>query len=301
MESWGKVGRDVVKKLEGVTDENAIKDLALATVSKIRQHSETPAKRENARKSISREIHKVFPNRRTKADCYYHDPKGKEDQGKWRHLIFKYLKLDSTDYDAIGGEERAEWKAQQTKPTEQQSEQSTEQNQLTLENMSIEQLQLDAETTSILENALEQSGMGLPQFIQQAVRVYAKTIMGKTHRHAEDLTTVSTQELLTGDAYKTHPGRARELVGRAIRAIKLYNSSPQIGSNADRWCITQSAIARLTGAKAKTIGEILEKQYKDDIASYNKTYEFTNYTNRKPGKNIEEVIKLAELVPSGLD
>jgi len=30
-------------------------------------------------------------------------------------------------------------------------------------------------------------------------------------------------------------------------------------------------------------------------------YGFTDYTNRKPGKKITDVINLAELVPTGLD
>jgi uncharacterized FlgJ-related protein len=140
--------------------------------------------------------------------------------------------------------------------------------------------------------------MQLPQFIQQAVRVYAKTIMGKTHRHTEDLTTVSTQDLLTGDAYKTHPGRAEVLTKRAIQAIKYYNANVA-AENAFRWCITQSAIAKLTGSKPATIGKILE-QYKVEIETHNQTYGLNDYSNRKRDKKIED-LNFAELVPSGLD
>lgn len=297
MKSWGEVGREVVGKLEKISDEESIKALALETITEIKQHSESPAKRENARKSISREIHKIFPNRRTEAECYYHDPKGKKTDPKWRHLIFKYLKLDTADYDAIGGEERSQWKAQQAHQVEPQTEQPTKQNQLTLENMSIEQLQLDAETTEILENALEQSGMDLGQFIKQAVRVYARTITGKTKKRSEDLANVPTDKLLNDPSFNTHPGRAEELTKRAIQAIKYYNANVAT-ENADRWCITQSAIAKLTGSKPATIGKILE-QYKDEIETHNQTYKLNDYSNRKRDKKIED-LSFAEYVPDGL-
>jgi hypothetical protein len=56
--------------------------------------------------------------------------------------------------------------------------------------MTIEQLELDADTRQTLENALLQSGMALPDFIQQAIKVYAKTVTGKTRKQSEDLATV---------------------------------------------------------------------------------------------------------------
>jgi hypothetical protein len=289
MVSWGEVGREVAGKLEKISDEESIKALALETIKQIKELSQTPAKRENARKSVSREIRKTYPNRQTKAQGYYHDPSGKAELGKWRHLIFKYLKLDSADYDDIGGEHRADWKAQQV--------QSKSTQQLTLENMTIEQLELDAETTTILENALEQSGMELAQFIKKAIMVYAKTITGKTKLRGEDLANVPTDTLLNDPSFNTHPGRAEELTKRAIQAIKYFNANVAT-ENTDRWCITQSAIAKLTGSKPATIGKILE-QYKDEIETHNQTYGLNDYSNRKRDKKIED-LNFTEYVPDGL-
>jgi hypothetical protein len=142
--------------------------------------------------------------------------------------------------------------------------------------------------------------MALPNFIRQAIKVYAKTITGKTRKQSEDLTTVSTDKLLNDPTYSTHPGRAEELTKRAIKAIKYYNANIAT-EKADRWCITQSAIASLTGSRATTVGKILE-QFKDDIDSHNQTYDLDNYSNRKRGKpSIEETIDLTELTPDGLD
>jgi hypothetical protein len=166
--------------------------------------------------------------------------------------------------------------------------------------MTIEQLELDADTQQTLENALLQSGMALPDFIRQAIKVYAKTVTGKTRKQSEDLATVPTDKLLNDPTYSTHPGRAEELTKRAIKAIKYYNANIAT-EQADRWCITQSAIASLTGSRASTVGKVLE-QFKDDIESHNQSYGLDNYSNRKRGKpSIEETINLTELTPDGLD
>jgi hypothetical protein len=142
--------------------------------------------------------------------------------------------------------------------------------------------------------------MTLADFTRQALRVYAKTITGKTRKQSEDLATIPTDKLLNDSTYSTHPGRAEELTKRAIKAIKHYNANIAT-SKASRWCITQSAIASLTGSRASTVGKVLE-QFKDDIESHNQTYELDNYSNRKRGKpSIEETINLTELTPNGLD
>ncbi len=277
--SWGKLGKELAKKLEGTTDRHTIEALGQITIQEIKD-SESPEKQSNALKMVSREILKTFPRRESEAECYYYDPAGKADLPKWRHLIFKSLTLDRAD--------------------EQPTEKSTEQVLPTLEDMTIEQLELDADTQQTLENALLQSGMALPDFIRQAIKVYAKTVTGKTRKQSEDLATVPTDKLLNDPTYSTHPGRAEELTKRAIKAIKYYNANIAT-EQADRWCITQSAIASLTGSRASTVGKVLE-QFKDDIESHNQSYGLDNYSNRKRGKpSIEETINLTELTPDGLD
>ncbi len=283
--TWGKKGREIASKLEEMTDEGSIKALAFTTVEEIKR-SESPEKRSNALKMVSREILKKFPRRDSEAECYYPDPSGKADLPKWRHAIFKYLTLDSADWKAVRGEKQ---------PTEQLTEQTI----TTLNDMTIEQLELDTDTQQILENALEQSGMPLPDFIRQAIKVYAKTITGKTQKRGEDLSGVATDKLLTDPTYSTHPGRAEELTKRAIKAIKYFNANVAT-EKADRWCITQSAIASLTGSRASAIGKALEP-FKTEVDDHNQTYGLDGYSNRKPGKKIEEIINLSELCPDGLD
>jgi hypothetical protein len=294
---WGETGRELAVKLNGATDEEAIKSLGEAASREILNRESTSEGRANALKMVNRKLLKHFPRLRSEAPAYWYDPKGKESQPKWRHLIFKYLTLSSSDWDEVGDEARLEWKATQTQ-TEQPSNQPTE--QLTIQAMTIQQLDLDAETQEILESALEQSSLTLPDFIKQAVRVYAKTITGKTRKQGEDLSTVSTAELLSDARYRTHPGRADELSKRAIRAIKIYNSEIAT-ENAARWMITQSAIASLTGSRQASIKEVLPKyQTSIDENNLNPDWGLTPYTNRKPVK-IEDAMNLSELVPDGID
>jgi hypothetical protein len=288
--SWGKLGKQIANKLEETTDESIIEALGLKTIQEIKDN-ESPEKQRNALKMVSREILKIFPRRESEAECYYYDHAGKADLPKWRHLIFKSLTLDS----AVRGDDQTTEQA-----TEQPTKQPTEQTITTLNDVTIEQLELDADTQQTLENALNQSGMALPNFIRQAIKVYAKTITGKTKKHREDLSTVPTDKLLNDPIYSTHPGRAEELTKRAIKAIKYHNVNIAT-EKADRWCITQSAIASLTGSRASTVGKVLE-QFKDDIDSHNQTYNLDNYSNRKRGKpSIEDTINLTELTPDGLD
>jgi hypothetical protein len=335
MATWGEKGRQLSKQLEGVIDESAIKKLAIATLKDIYQLP-TADTRANAIKQINRELNKVFPRRESEIAGYWHDPKGKEAQPKWRHLIFKHLTLSTEDWDKAGTETRKgareEWKATQPteqpteQPAEQPAEQPTEQPaeqvaqqateqpkkqrkprqpkqpkqpKQTLKTMTIEQLELDTDTQAILTNALEHSGMALEDFIKQAIKVYAKTVTGKAKQTSEDLSNISTQDLLNNPKYSTHPSRAEELTKRAIRAIKFFNAN-KATENADRWMITQSAIASLTGSRQGTIKQLLE-QFKDDVDSHNQTYGLNAYSNRKPGKDITEIINLPELVPNGVD
>ena len=188
--SWGKLGKQIANKLEETTDESIIEALGLITIQEIKD-KESPEKQRNALKMVSREVLKRFPRRESEAECYYYDHAGKADLPKWRHLIFKSLTLDS----AVRGDDQTTEQA-----TEQTTKQPTEQTITTLNDMTIEQLELDADTQQTLENALNQSGMALPNFIRQAIKVYAKTITGKTKKHSEDLSTVPT------DKYTQRPG-----------------------------------------------------------------------------------------------
>jgi hypothetical protein len=300
--TWGAVGRELVEKLKGVTDEPSIKALGDAVIQDILRQEATPKERANALRMVNREIMKQYPRLSSEAPAYWYDPKGKESQPKWRHLVFKSLTLSTSDWDAVGDENREEWKAQQQETEQQQQETKQLPEPVSPEflALTIDQFQLDSESQQLVQEALTLSGMTLASFTRQALRVYAKTITGKTRKQSEDLATVPTDKLRNDPTYSTHPGRAEELTKRAIKAIKYYNANIAT-EKADRWCITQSAIASLTGSRPSTVGKALE-QFKDEIETHNQTYGLNDYSNRKRGKpNLTETIDLAQLVPNGLD
>jgi hypothetical protein len=292
--TWGEVGREVLGKLKGLTDEPSIKALGEETSRQILAQEATPKGRANALRMVSREINKTYPRLNSKASGYWYDPRGKESEPKWRHLIFKSLTLSTSDWDAVGDEARQEWKSAQ--PELQQ----TEPPQTSHLTVTIQQLDLDDETQQTLKEALSQSGMDLADFVKQAVKVYAKTITGKSKKHGEDLSAVSTSELLTDSKYNTHPGRATELTKRTIQAIRIYNTEVAT-EPADRWMITASAIASLIGSRQSTIKEIMQQfQTSIDENNLKPEWNLTPYSNRKPGKKIDQIIQLTELVLDGI-
>ncbi|HEY9295133.1 MAG TPA: hypothetical protein VIQ31_01935 [Phormidium sp.] len=172
--------------------------------------------------------------------------------------------------------------------------------QWSLKNMQLKQLELDTETQEITLQALEQTGLDLAEFIKQSIRVYSKTVTGKTRKHGGDLASVPTKDLLEDSKYATHPGRAEEVIRRAINAIKIYNSEEGTEPN-QRWIITQSLLTELTGSRASSVKAAMQK-YRDDIDSHHQKYpDFFNedgetlkqYHNRKKTK-IGDVINLAD-------
>lgn len=163
---------------------------------------------------------------------------------------------------------------------------------------------LDSQTEEIINNALADSGMTLSEFLHNACRMYAKTLIGRASQVNDDLSTVPTKELKESSKYKTHPGRAVELLKRAIKAIKLHNASAtELGY---KWGITQTLLAELTGSRPATLKELM-KQFATDIDGYNAQLiadygldeSKARYLNRKD-KSIQKP-DLVALVPDGLD
>ena len=291
--SWTQTARNFAEQLQQLSDELEIEKLAQTIIEQIYELT-SASKRKRALATVSKEIRKIYPNDEVSHPLYFEHTEAKDGKPPiYKHIIFKTLTLTTSDWDELATDgSREEWLFQQ-----QENQKAIE--QPSLGNMTINQLNLEEETQQTLEQALEHSGMPLDEFIKQAIAVYAKTITGKARKHSEDLSNVPTAELLSDAQWTTHPGRAEELTKRAIRAIKFYNAN-KVGENADRWCITQSAIASLTGSRQSTIKKILER-YLDDIESHNQTYGLNGYSNRKPGKEIKEEIDMAELIPNGVD
>jgi hypothetical protein len=290
MSKWEQVGQELVEKLQGVLDESKIQKLAVAVVNQIRDYYSEPNSRKAALSKVRKAVLAAFPDTETQEHPWqYFSNKGKGSIERYQHLALKYLTFSTQEWDAVGNQARQEWKAQQQPQTQEAA-------QISLDEMKISQLQLDAETQQMVERAVAHSGMSVADFVRRACGVYAKTVIGKHGQYESDLSAVPTEELLTGATYKTHPGRAVELTRRAIYALETHNNN--CTEKSQKWMITQTAIQSLTGSKPATIKTILES-YQTRLDDHNAKHELNAYDNRKPGRKIDDEIDLSTLVPDG--
>ncbi|MBE9233305.1 hypothetical protein IQ231_16915 [Cuspidothrix issatschenkoi LEGE 03284] len=303
-----------VEQLQGITEETEIKNTILPIWESLLDAIPNENSQKRPAKKFREIIKQDFPDKQTATSGYYFTTEGKGKLERFQHIAFWYVTNNRERWEVVGDDARKRYFAGFSSsletateentiteitaniPTETKPETTTE---LTLESMQIETLQLDADTQQKVQDALDYSGMSLADFIQKACTIYATTLTGKAKQFDSDLSEVKTQELLSAK-YRTHPGRAREMVKRAIQAIKIHNSE-MVSETGDRWHINQTAIQSLTGSKPQTVKEILA-DYQDDITSHNENYELTPYLNRKADKRkIEDVIDVAALVPNGIE
>jgi hypothetical protein len=304
MNKWEQAASDLVTALQDETDEQAIAALCTGLINEICNQYPNLNSRRVPLSTLRKAVSEKFPaTAKQTAAWQYFTNSGKGKKPRWEHLALKYLTLAEKDWDALGGGDRASWKATQEQGETTEIQQLTTKLQ-TLANMNIDQLELDAETKQTVEKAVAQSGMDLADFVRKALQVYAKTVTGKTRKHEEDLTTVPTEKLLNDKEFSTHPGRAEELTKRAIRAMTIYND--EVATEKDqKWCITQTAISGLIGARASSIKKAMAP-FKVVIDDHNSKHELNDYSNRKnkgvDGKprEIYNEIDLCKLVPDGL-
>jgi hypothetical protein len=316
-----EIASKLTAELENLTDELTIKKVTLKYWGEMKK-AVSDGNFARCRTVLRKAIQSAFPDKNKATPGYYFTKAGKGQVERFEHLALWYATASEERWEIVGDDARNQHftgfspsleTATEVKletiteentvteltvnaPTETKPETTTE---LTLESMQIETLQLDADTQQKVQDALDYSGMSLADFIQKACTIYATTLTGKAKQFDSDLSEVKTQELLSAK-YRTHPGRAREMVKRAIQAIKIHNSE-MVSETGDRWHINQTAIQSLTGSKPQTVKEILA-DYQDDITSHNENYELTPYLNRKADKRkIEDVIDVAALVPNGIE
>lgn len=303
MTNWKEVAEELVRALEGETDEQEIAALCKAAVQEICDEYDKPNSRKNPLSTLRKVVSEKFPaTSRQTAKWQYFTNSGKGNQPRWEHLALKYLTLSEKDWDVLGGDDRAKWKASQQQIETTELEPTTK--NLTLADMNIDQLELDPETKETVERAIAQTGMELADFVKKALQIYSKTVTGKIRKNEQDLTTVATKKLLDDKEFSTHPGRAEELTKRAIRAMTIHND--EVATEKDqKWCITQTAISELIGARASSVQRAMEP-FKTMIEDHNAKHELTPYSNRKgkgeDGKprEIYNEIDLCKLVPDGL-
>ncbi|PMB22777.1 hypothetical protein [Fischerella thermalis] len=337
-----QIASELVIKLQGQADEQTIRELTLNSWKLLRNEITSEGSINRARTTLRKAVESAFPTSDNAKPGYYFTAAGKGKGERYEHLALWYLTTNEERWQVIGDKARQEYwsklpelrgrileKEEGLKPLDlsmgqsgysnrtlplfpkpnalpksETSHQPQPQQKIRLEDMSIEQMELDEETKSIVENALAHSGISLADFVRQALKIHGKTIIGKAVQTSQDLASVETQKLLSDKAYRTHPKRVEELTRRAIQAIKRYNSEIATESS-QRWAITQTLISAITGSRANAVKEVIEN-FASDLADYNTRLQQElgmnqrqfQYLNRK-GKQPSEVIKLSELVPIG--
>ena len=291
-----------IAKLANITDELAIKKITLEAWLKLTKLVPNSTSFKPVRTAFRKAIEQAFPFSNVSKPGYYFTNAGKDKPERYEHLALWYTTTTKERWEVVGDEARAEY-FKNLKPLPQpepQPEPQPQQQTLNIENMTVENLKLDVETQQIVQDAIAQSGMSLPEFLQQACRVYAKTITCKTRKHSEDLSNVETEILRNDKAYGTHPGRAEELVKRAIRAIKYQNGLATELSQ--KWMITQSLLVDMTGAKASAVKNAMSKY--PEINDYNKALRdagATDLLNRKGELKEDFCEEWLRIIESGID
>lgn len=291
MAKWEQKGIRLVEKLQVSKNEKQVKSVCLEVVQEITASYQNPTSRKTPLATIRKAVLTAFPDsQKQQHSLQYFTNSGKGKKPRYQHLALKYLTLSKEDWDELGDSNRKKW----------EKEQQDSSNKLNLNDMTLEQLELDTETKEIAQNAMEQLNISLAELLKRSITFYSKTVVGKAKRNEEDLSHIPTKELLENKKYSTHPSRADELTKRAIVAIRKNNTEIAT-ENDNRWCITQSAIAVLTGSKPATIGKTL-KQFEGLINDHNQKYGLDGYSNRKgKDRDILQEVDLLKLVPDGID
>lgn len=289
-----KIGSELAFKLQNVTDEKVIKALTIEAWKELKQAITNPSTFSSRGLSTARKaIKEVFPDSEKPLPGYYFTNQGKGQVSRYEHLALWYLTANTDRWEITGDKARvAYFEGLPQLLTQQQTEQSQPEAQLEpqqtlkLEDMTLQQLKLDTETHQIVQNALNHSGMNLADFIKQACKVYARTVVGKAEQATKsELENIPTTELLNNSKLRTLPGRAEELAKRAIQALMSYNDN--CTEKSQKWCITATSINSLTGSKMSLIKNVME-QYKLMIDDHNGKHGLNAYDNRGRSTKIEE-------------
>ncbi len=292
---------EFVTSLQGVTDEKTIKKLTVSTWKQLKALIPNENTFRRTRSDLRKAIELAFPVSEVSQPGYYFTAEGKGKKERYQHLSLWYATTNQERWGVVGDSARRQYFANlpglsETKPetqpeTQPQSElqpkPQPQSSTLKLENMTLQNLELDDETQATVQNALNHSGMSLADFIKQACKVYAKTVMGKAKQADSDLTCVPTSELLNNSAYRTLPGRVDELSRRAVQAIMHHNDMST--EKNQKWCITATAINGLTGSKMNLIKLVME-QFNLAISEHNTKHQLNPYDNRGRSQAIDKDI-----------
>jgi len=157
MYEWDVKGKELVKALDGVTDEETIKNLTIPVVNEIRERYQNINSRKRPLKAVKEAVLADYPFTESKEHEYqYFTNKGKGNIKRYEHLALKYLTLTSEEWDVIGDENRKGWKKILEKRDEEARRQLEQQERGQVEQVKQPQQQPEQQPVQQPEEQLEE-------------------------------------------------------------------------------------------------------------------------------------------------
>ena len=244
-------------------------------------YPDTPNSRKKPMNSIREAIRERYPALKGKSPHegapfpYYFTDAGKGRVERWEHLAIKYLKEDWNLKD--------DW-------VEEKSDTITP-SPLTETSFDIfTEVGLEGDELAAVKQAIGDDDVN--EWIKLALLQRAKAINALRERFDEDLSMVSSQELMTDNRYRTNPNASRELASRAVRAIKNWNyNQPE-----HKWCITNKLISELTGVTPKAIAKVVEGMGIDDYNTMQGLTPVVNRMTKAAVGSIKDVVSIVDVL-----
>ncbi|NEP57775.1 MAG: hypothetical protein F6K31_12255 [Symploca sp. SIO2G7] len=291
--AWKDAMPEFNEAIASALDEKQIKVACLQIKQAVLDsYPDTPNSRRNPMSSIRKSVRDKYPAQSGKSPHegvpfpYYFTDTGKGSVERWEHLAIKYLVEDWNLKDDLE-------KPDTITPEPSTDKQSVNITPVPMNETSIDifsEVGLEGEELTAVKQALGDAD--IKEWVKLALLQRAKAINALHERLNEDLSMVSSEELMNDNKYRTNPNASRELASRAVRAIKDWNyNQPE-----HKWCITNKLISELTGVTPKAIAKVVEGM---GIEDYNQMMGLTPVVNRQIKAavgSIKDVVSITDVL-----
>lgn len=310
-----QIAQKYIEKSKGVTTIDELIDLSFQAKQEMEELIKTQGtNRKTTIDGYHEAINKAFPplgekpTESEKKFYFSHGLKGQHNKGSF---YFHYLRYHTRQNRADKPETATTPVPETTPETTQTPAKTTRKRTPKKEKSIMELLGLDTDTCDLINATMQQLNIDEKEFFTNAAKMYARAVRGGATRNETNLSTATTEELLTDSKYKTHTNRTEELATRAIRGIIKFNDTQP--ENDNKWAITASAIKQLIGGRDATIQAALSKfeplindhhkKIDESIKSLNPESELKiiSHNRKKDKRKITDDINLSQLIPNGIE
>lgn len=271
---------EFITKLEQATSEQEIQSASQEIKTAVTSRWANESTRRKPMSEIRKAVREAFPpkpaDEEIEVECpYYFTNSGKGKVNRLEHLAIKHL---SEEYNV-----KKDWLDVEVKKEVEVVTAS-----LTTD-VNLEAFDLSVQEMEAVKNAIADTD--IKEWVKQAIMQRARAVNKLRESLDADWESIPSEVLMNDKRYRTNSGACRELVSRAVRAIKAWNyDHPE-----QKWCITNKLISELTGITVKAISRAVEGM---DIESYNQGQDLSSVVNRMVRAavgNPSEVMSLAKV------